>query len=75
MNPLTILQLKTSWERFQQNHPKFPRFLQAVSRADIREGSIIEINVTTKDGQTISSKLQVQADDIEFIKSLKDLQS
>lgn len=72
-NPAAILQMMNLWSRFQNNHPKFPKFLSAVVRNGIREGSIIEIKVTTADGESFDSNLKVNADDMEMIEQIKSL--
>lgn len=72
-NPAAILQMMNLWNRFKQNHPKFPKFMTAVYQNGIKEGSIIEINVTTADGQTLNSNLKISADDMELIEQLKKL--
>ena len=43
INPLKLLQLKSAWERFKSNHPRFPLFLSAVSKRGIKEGTVIKI--------------------------------
>ena len=73
MNPMNLLQLKSSWEKFQRNHPKFPLFLNAVSREGLDTGSIVEIKVTTAQGKTFTSNLKVRPEDEELIRELKDL--
>lgn len=72
-NPAAILQLMNIWNRFQNNHPKFPKFLTAVYQNGLKEGSIIEINVTTADGQSLNSNLKLNAEDMELIAQLKNL--
>ncbi len=72
-NPAAILQMMNLWNKFKQNHPKFPKFMAAVYQNAIKEGSIIEINVTTADGQTLNSNLKISADDMELIEQLKNL--
>lgn len=72
-NPGVILQLMNIWSRFQNNHPKFPKFLTAVYQNGLKEGSIIEINVTTADGQSLNSNLKLNAEDMELIAQLKNL--
>lgn len=74
MNPMMLLQLKSYWDTFKQNHPKFPKFLSAVSKTDIPAGSILEITLTTPDGKNLTSRLKVQEDDVDLIKNLKNLQ-
>lgn len=72
-NPAAVLQLMNLWSSFQNNHPKFPKFLSAVVRGGIKEGSIIEIKVTTAEGESFDSNLKVNADDMEMIEQIKKL--
>lgn len=72
-NPAAIMQMMNLWNKFKQNHPKFPKFMTAVYQNGIKEGSIIEINVTTADGQSLNSNLKISADDMELIDQLKKL--
>lgn len=72
-NPAAILQMMNLWSRFQNNHPKFPKFLSAVAKSGIKEGSIIEIKVTTAQGESFDSNLKVNAEDMELIEQLKGL--
>ncbi|MDE7016670.1 MAG: hypothetical protein K2P65_03705 [Lachnospiraceae bacterium] len=61
------------WNRFKENHPKFPKFMGAVYQNGLKEGSIVEINVTTADGQSLNSNLRISASDMELIAQLKEL--
>ena len=72
-NPTAIFQMMNLWNKFKQNHPKFPKFMTAVYQNGIKEGSIIEINVTTADGQSLNSNLKISASDMELIEQLKEL--
>ena len=62
MNLGNLMQLKNSWATFTQNHPKFPKFLQAASTA-VKE-------ITTAEGKVIETNLKVKASDIELVKNL-----
>lgn len=72
-NPAALFQMMNLWNRFQKNHPKFPKFLSAVFRNGIKEGSIIEIKVTTADGENFDSNLKISADDMEMIEQIKNM--
>ena len=72
-NPAAFFQLMNLWSRFQKNHPKFPKFLSAVTQNGIREGSIIEVRVTTAAGESFDSNLKITADDMEIIEQLKNM--
>ena len=67
MNLGNLMQLKNSWATFTQNHPKFPKFLQAASTA-VKEDTLIEIKTT--EGKVIETNLKVKASDIELVKNL-----
>ena len=69
MNLGNLMQLKNSWATFTRNHPKFPKFLQAASTA-VKEDTLIEIKITTAEGEVIETNLKVKASDIELVKNL-----
>lgn len=72
MNPAKFFMLKSAWDRFAANHPKFPKFLQAAAQASIGEGSIIEIKITNLNGDAIASNLKVTAEDMELFHKLRE---
>ena len=65
-NPAMIFQVKNMWDRFQKNHPKFPRFLQVV-------GTVIEISVTKADGENITSNIKLNEEDMELISAIQNM--
>ena len=72
-NPMKLMQLKSAWDRFSANHPKFMPFLKAVGQNGAREGCIYEITVTTPEGQSMTTNLKLKAEDIELLQSLKSM--
>lgn len=75
-NQLAMLQqLKAGMDRFRANHPKFPMFLKAISQDGLKEGTVIEISVTTPEGKNYCSNVKLHADDMEFIEALKSMRS
>lgn len=72
-NPAMILQMKNSWETFKSNHPKFPKFMEAVSRTGITEGTIIEVTIKSPDGQDMSTNIKVTQSDLQLFETLKDM--
>lgn len=75
MNPLKLLQLKSAWEHFSGNHPKFPKFLSSFYKKGMKAGTVIEFHVTTPDGETLSANLKIQEADLALFQELKDLLS
>jgi hypothetical protein len=73
INPTTLFKLKNSLDVFTSNHPKFPRFLDAVKNTALEEGTVIEFNVTTVDGRTLNSNLKLTKSDIDFFNELSEL--
>lgn len=73
INPAKIMQLKSAWETFNTNHPKFAPFLRAVGQNGAKEGCIYEISVTTPEGQSMTTNLKLKAEDIELIQNLKSM--
>lgn len=73
MNPTSLFKMKGLWERFTKNHPKFPKFLQAVQQKGIQEGTILAMSITTPSGEKLETNLRVTAEDMELFKELKQL--
>lgn len=73
-NQIAMMQkIKSGIDTFRANHPKFPMFLNAVSQDALREGTVIEINVTTPEGKNYCSNLKLKSEDIKFLDSLKGM--
>ena len=73
-NQIAMIQkIKSGMDRFRANHPKFPLFLNAVSQNALMEGTVIEITVTTPEGRNYCTNVKLQADDMEFLNSLKSM--
>lgn len=75
MNPAKLLKIKGAWDKFSYNHPKFEPFVKAVQKNAIEEGTIIEINFKTAEGQSINTNLKLTKDDLELFRDLSDLMS
>lgn len=72
VNPAKLLKMKSMWDAFKKNHPKFPYFLQAAARDGFKEGNIIEINIKTTDGRVLASNIRLTESDIKLIEELKN---
>ncbi len=67
-----MMKMTMAWNTFQKNHPKFPAFCQAVLNKGVRVDSIIEIAVTTPEGERIETNLKVKQGDLDLLNSLKN---
>lgn len=73
MNPVNLLKLKSAWNRFKENHPKFPKFLTAVYQRGVPEGTTVEFKVTTPSGEELTANLKIKHDDINLFRELQEL--
>ena len=73
INPAKLFKLKSLWDRFVENHTKFPQFISAVQSNGIQEGAVIEITVTTPEGKNISTNVRITASDKEMFAELAEL--
>lgn len=73
LNPAKLFKIKSFWERFAVNHPKFVNFIAALRSNYIKEGTIIEINVKTEDGKTICSNIRLNKDDIDMFAEISEM--
>lgn len=73
LNPAKLFQLKASWERFTNAHPKLPMFLRAISRNNvIQPDTIVDITITTPDGKNFSTNIKLTPEDIRFYEDAKE---
>ncbi len=72
-NPAAVFKLQSMWKQFVQNHPKFPMFLNAVKTTGIPVDSVIEVQITQPDGETMKTNIKITPSDMELIEQLKDL--
>ena len=72
LNPLMLLKLRSRVEVFHQDHPKLIMFAGAVGGA-VDKDSIIEITLTTSEGQTMKTNIKVNDNDIELFQELSKL--
>ena len=71
-NPNKLIKLKNAWNVFSINHPKFPKFLDAVNKNALTEGTVIEINVTTLAGKNISSNVKLTKEEAQLFRELSE---
>ena len=74
MNPLDMMKFSSLWSTFTANHPKFPKFIAAASRKGVlAEGSVIAMQITTPNGETLETNLKITASDLELVQQLKKM--
>ncbi|MDE5772029.1 MAG: hypothetical protein K2I06_10460 [Ruminococcus sp.] len=70
MNPLALMKLKPLLKAFKENHPKFLMFVRkALKETD--EGSVVEVKITTSDGQEFFTNMKITQQDMELLNEMR----
>ena len=70
MNPVDMLQLGTKIQTFKEQHPRFPAFIKKVGKEAIKENAIVEVKVTSVEGQDYVTNLRLTPEDIELLQTI-----
>ena len=73
MNPMDIMQLGGRLQTFSNQHPKFGAFLREAGTDAMREGSILEMKVTSPEGKEYVTNLRLTAEDVETISMIRNM--
>lgn len=73
MNPMALLALKSSFDKFQKGHPKFIQFVQTIAQTGVKEDTIFECKVIMPDGKEMMANLKITQEDLEMFEKLKDM--
>ena len=73
INPMDLFKVKGLLGEFGTNHPKFFPFLQAVAQAGAKEGTIVEMTVTTPEGTKMETNLRLSQSDLELIHLIREM--
>lgn len=68
-----LLKIKGLKDKFVENHPKFPMFLNAVYSKALTEDTIVEITVIRPDGEKLASNIKLKESDIEMFRELQKI--
>ena len=69
MNPMKLVQLKPKLTDFKNRHPKFFQFFSAAKK-DLRTNGILEIKVTSPEGNELCTNIKLTAEDEAFLKDI-----
>lgn len=73
INPMKLLQLRPLVTKFQNAHPKFMQFIAAIGQSGIKEGTVVEINITDPEGKNLCTNIKLSKDDLELFESISEL--
>lgn len=68
-NPMDFMKISERLKKFQADHPKVLAFSQA-ALGSLREGAVIEISVTSPEGEKMTTNMRVNSDDVETMQML-----
>ena len=68
INPLKIMQLKDAWMQFNRRHPKLAPFFRAIQAKALKEGTVIEMKVTTPEGKSLVASIRLTEADMELFR-------
>lgn len=70
----SIMKIKSAWDTFTRNHPKFMPFMQAVGREAIGDGTIIEIKVISPEGKEFNTNMKLTQSDLDLFAQIRNMQ-
>ena len=70
INPVEMLQIGGRIQTFKEQHPRIPAFIKTVGKDAIKEGAVIEVKVTSVEGDEYVTNIRLTAEDIEMLKVL-----
>ena len=73
INPLKLLQLKSSWEQFQNRHPQISGLSERGGPGASLKQEPLDVTITSPAGGRIGSNLKLTAEDIQLLQELKEL--
>jgi len=75
MNPVKMMKITAAWQKFQNTHPKFAKFIREVPQQTFMEGTVLEITVTTEDGRKYCSNMKITESDMALFRELRDMRN
>ena len=73
LNPMQLMGLRSDFEKFKNNHPKFIQFVQAIAQNGVKEGTVLECKVLTPEGQEIQANIKITQEDLALFQKLKEM--
>ena len=72
--PIRYDEILQSLEYIYRKPSKIPKFIAAASRKGVlAEGSVIAMQITTPNGETLETNLKITASDLELVQQLKKM--
>ncbi len=68
-NPMDMMKIGERLKKFEADHPKVFAFGRAAA-GSMREGAVIEMSITSPEGEKITTNMRINADDVETLQIL-----
>ena len=68
-----IMKITGAWNTFKSNHPSSRHSVRRFHAKGLKKEAIIEIAITTPEGEKIETNLKVKDSDLELLKQLSEL--
>ena len=68
MDKMIMNEAKNRLNMFNNDHPKVMPFLEMLKNNAVKEGTVVEMRVTTPEGQEYVSNIRLTKTDVETIK-------
>jgi len=73
MNPAAMMQIMNGYKTFEKTHPKFIAFIKTMMGKGVVEGTVIELTVTNPGQDPVTTNINVQQSDLDFLMKLQEL--
>ncbi len=73
IDPMKLFRMKKVIDDFKSRHIRFYKFIEDMRNRGIEEGTVIEIQVKTPDGQEYVSNFKVLPEDKELLTNIQNL--
>ena len=75
MNPQDMFKLMAEIGRFKADHPKAVAFASSIARDGVAAGTVLELKVTSPQGEEKICNFRVNERDVELLTMMKELGS
>ena len=72
MNPVQLMKLKGNFVDFKKRHQMLTKFVKKIGGTK-EKGTVIEIAVTSPEGETAKTNMKVTQEDMSFFESIRKL--
>jgi len=68
-----LWKLKSGWDKFCRNHPKFPMFMNAVKAKGVPVDTVMGLSVIYPDGEKLETNIKITPEDLALFQELSQM--